>query len=121
MRWRVTVASLLLLGIVGTGLWCRGAVADHCRRIETLAARVQADPGDQAALDEALELWKDRIPFLSTLLNHELLEQVGVGLSRAQSCLSSGDRAGCLEQLQAVLYLLDDIREYDDMNWKNLL
>lgn len=121
MRCRVIVASLLLLGIMGTGLWCRGEVADHCRKIEALAARVQADPGDQEALEEALDLWEERIPFLSTLLNHELLEQVGVGLARAEGCLLASDRSGCLEQLQAVLYLLDDIREYDDMNWKNLL
>lgn len=121
MRWRVIVAAALLLGTLGVGLWCRAEVADHCRRIEGLAARVQADAGDRAALEEALTLWEERLPFFSSLLNHEVLEQVGTCLTRANGCLSAGDRAGCMEQLDAALYLLDDIREYDDINWKNLL
>ncbi len=121
MRWRVVVAAALLLGTLGTGLWCRAEVAAHCRRVEELTTRVQQDPENAAALDQALNLWEARLPFLSSLLNHEVLEQVGTCLARARGCLSAGDRAGCLEQLDAALYLLDDIREYDDINWKNLL
>ena len=121
MRWRVIVAAGLLLGTLFAGLWCRSQVTDHCHRIESLAARVRDDPGDRAALEEAIILWDRRLPFLSSLLNHEVLEQVGTALARAESCLLAGDRAGCMEQLDAALYLLDDIREYDDINWKNLL
>lgn len=121
MRWRMVAAAALLLGTLCAGLWCREAVADHCRRVEGLVARVQADAGDRAALEEALALWERRLPFLSSLLNHEVLEQVGACLSRARGCLIQGDEAGCMEQLEAALYLLDDIREYDDINWKNLL
>ena len=121
MRWRVVVSAALLLGTLGTGLWCRAEVATHCRRVEQLAIRVQDDLENITALDQALGLCEARLPFLSSLLNHEVLEQVGTCLARAKGCLSAGDRAGCLEQLDAVLYLLDDIREYDDINWKNLL
>ena len=121
MRWRVIVAAALLLGTLGAGLWCRTLVSDHCQRVEALIARVQSDTGDETTLDEALTLWEENIPLLSSLLNHEVLEQVGTCLSRAQGCLSEGDIAGCKEQLAAAMYLLDDIREYDDTSWKNLL
>lgn len=121
MRWRVWVAAALLLGTLGAGLWCRSLVADHCREIEGLVTRAQSDPQDEAALEEALNLWEERLPLLSSMLNHEVLEQVGTCMSRAKARLSAGDFAGYKEQLAAVMYLLDGIREYDDMNWKNLL
>ena len=44
-----------------------------------------------------------------------------MGLSRASGCLRAKDRSGCLEQLRAVLYLLDDIGEYDHISLKTLL
>lgn len=121
MLWRVVVAAALLLGTLGTGLWCRAEVAAHCQQVEQLAMQVRSDPQMDHALEQALILWEERLPFLSSLLNHEVLEQVGAYLSRARGCLSAGDVAGCMEQLDAAFYLLDDIREYDDINWKNLL
>ncbi len=119
MRWRMWVAALLLLIIVGGGLAARQKVAAHCRLAEELIG--QAAAGEQAALEQAVLLWEQGLPLLSSLLNHEVLEQVGACLARAGGCLQAGDSAGCREQLAAALYLLDDIRAYDDLTWKNLL
>ncbi len=119
MRWRVWVATGLLLVIVGGGLAARQVVAEHCRGVEQLARL--AREGQAEPLTRAIALWEEWLPLLSSLLNHEQLEQVGACLSRAQGCLEAGDKAGCREQLDAALYLLDDIREYDRVNWKNLL
>lgn len=121
MRWRVTVAAGLLLATLAGGLWCRTEVAGHCRKIEALVQQVQDAPDDRTPLLTAQALWEERLPFLSSLLNHEVLEQIGTCLARAEGCLLAGDRAGFMEQLDAALYLLDDIREYDDISWKNLL
>ena len=121
MGWRVVVAVVLLLGTLAAGQVCRLAVVERCRRVEELAVQVQADPNDRAPLEEALTWWETGLPFLSSLINHAILEQVGLALTRANSYLLAGDEAGCLEQLAVAMYLLDDIREYDDISWKNLL
>ena len=42
-------------------------------------------------------------------------------LTLIDDSLDQKDMAGFMEQLDAALYLLDDIREYDDISWKNLL
>ena len=121
MGWRVAVAVVLLLGTLAAGQVCRLAVDEYCSAIETLVAQVRNNPDDRAPLEEALGRWEARLPFLSSLINHAILEQVGLALTRANSCLLAGDEAGCLEQLAVAMYLLDDIREYDDISWKNLL
>ena len=126
MRWRALTAAVLLAGILLGGLWCRAQVEEHCKTIEHMlaglsAALEQGTLPDSGTLDRALLLWEERLPFLSSLLDHEQLEQVGVGLSRASGCLRAKDRSGCLEQLRAVLYLLDDIGEYDHISLKTLL
>ncbi len=119
MRWRIWMAAALLAAIVGGGLAARQTVSTHCRRVEDLL--VQAGAGESAPLEQAIGLWEQGLPLLSSLLNHEVLEQVGSSLSRARGCLQAGDTAGCREQLDAALYLLDDIRQYDALSWKNLL
>ncbi len=119
MGWRVWVAAALLLAILGGGLVCRTLVADHCRQVEDLLR--QAREGRMEPLEQALELWERRLPFLSSLLNHEVLEEVGACLARARGRLESGDRAGCREEIEGALYLLDDVREYDRVSGKNLL
>ncbi len=119
MGWRVWVSAGLLAAVLGGGSFCREVVADHCRQVEDLLQL--AGTGEMAPLEQAITLWEGKLPLLSSLLNHEVLEEVGSCLSRAEGCLESGDLAGCRVQLDAALYLLDDIREYDTISWKNLL
>ena len=89
MGWRVAVAVVLLLGTLAAGQVCRLAVDEYCSAMETLVAQVRNDPDDRAPLEEALGRWEARLPFLSSLINHAILEQVGLALTRANNCLLS--------------------------------
>lgn len=119
MRWRVLTALLLIGSIVAGGLFCRSIVAQTCRQVESLL-RQPNDQLNQEALEQALQLWEDALPILSTLLHHQRLEEVGQGLARSLGALRAGDIGGCTAQMDGVLYELDDIREYDHINWKTL-
>ena len=121
MRWRVLTALTIIGLIVAGGLICRSRVAQTCRQAEALlqAQRQSAAP-DREALEQALALWEDSLPLLSSLLHHQRLEEVGQGLSRCLGALGANDTGTCLAQIDAVLYALDDIREYDHILWKTV-
>ncbi len=118
MGLRVAAAAALLAAVLGGGLFFRGEVRAHCRQVEGLILQGTEDP---AALERATDLWEAGLPTLSSLLNHEPLEEVGLALARAKGALQAGDSALAESLLAAALYLLDDIREYDDISWKNLI
>ena len=72
-------------------------------------------------LEEAARLWEQRLPLLSCVLTHDRLERVGEGIARAESLLRLGDAGDFAAQIDALLYLLDDIREYDHIRLQSLL
>lgn len=125
MQWRVLTALVLIGLIVAGGLVCRQQVAVCCDKVEVLLRQAEVqledDPALSAeALEQAMLLWEEDLPLLSALLNHGRLENVGRDLSRGLGYVETGDPSGCLAQIGAALYLLDDIREYDHIDWKTL-
>ena len=119
MRWRVLTALILIGFVVTGGLFCRSKVTQTCRQVEQLLQQQRNQP-DQEALTQALALWDEALPLLSTLMHHQRLEEVGHGLSCGLGALRAGDTGSCIMQIDGVLYLLDDIREYDHIHWKTL-
>ena len=114
MRWRVLTAVLLIVALLAGGIAFRWVVNDTCRRVENLLR--QSGP-----LEEAQALWERRLPLLSCVITHDRLERVGEGLARANGYLQTGEQAGFRVQIEGLLYLLDDIREYDHINVQTLL
>lgn len=120
MKWRVLTAVALILALLVGGVTVRRVVSDTCREVERLLQRTEIDlqPGP---LEEAQDLWERRLPLLSCVVMHDHLERVGEGLARADGYLQAGEQAGFRAQIKGLLYLLDDIREYDHINVQTLL
>lgn len=120
MRWRVLTAVVLLCAILTGGLMCRRQVIRYCD--DVLALLQPADGGipHRQQLEQALESWEQALPQLSSLLHQDRLERVGQSLSAGLGALRSGDEGGCLAQIGTAIYLLRDIREYDDILWQTL-
>lgn len=120
MRSRLVAAVLLPVLLLSAGFCCRRAVDARCRRMEALVQTALTASFPAAPLSRAGALWEESLPLLSTLLHHQPLEQVGSGLARARGYLAADDRAGFLAELHRLLYLLEDIRTYDDLTLQNL-
>ena len=120
MRWRVTIAAALILAVLLGGTVCRAEVQRRCSLMEKLLLQAAAELQPEL-LEEADRLWEQGLPLLSCLLPHDRLERVGEGLARAEGFLKAGDRPAFSAQIVALLYLLDDIREYDYINFQTLL
>ena len=113
MRWRVLTAVVLLCAIVAGGVLCRRQVIRCCDDVLTLLQSETEHPTQQQ-LELALARWERSLPLLSSLLHQDRLEQVGQRLSAGLGFLHEGDEAGCSAQISTAIYLLRDIREYDD-------
>ena len=119
MRWRILTATILLCATLAGGFICRRQVIQSCDDVLALLQSADSTPS-QTQLEEALAHWENALPLLSSLLHQDRLERVGQSLSCALGYLQGGDEAGCLAQLGTAVYLLRDIREYDDILWQIL-
>ena len=120
MTWRILAAAGLIVVLLAGGVLLRGAVADTCAAVGKLLEQAAADR-DPETLDSALALWEERLPLLSCAVTHDRLERIGEGIIRAKGCLEAGTEPAFRVQLASVLYLLEDIREYDDINVRTVL
>ena len=125
MRWRVLMAVALLCAVVAGGLYFRGQTIACCDEVIDLLQPTAAELEsgvlpDSDALEKALEQWEHHLPLLSFLLHQDRLERVGQCLSSGLGYLDGGDSAGSLAQIHTAMYLLRDIREYDDILWQVL-
>lgn len=119
MRWRVLMALFILFAILAGGLFLEGRVNQICRQVETLLM-LHRETADGRLLEQALLQWEQAQPLLSSLLHQQRLEDVGQGLAQGLGALQAGDQGSCMMKIEGVLYLLDDIREYDHILWKTL-
>ena len=119
MRWRVLTA-LLIIGLILTGgIYCRSRIEQTCEQMDELLLQQKELP-DPDVLNEALLLWEEQLPLLSTLLHHQRLDEVGQSLARSTGALQAGDFGQYIAQIDSILYMLSDIREYDHINLKTL-
>jgi len=119
MRWRVLMALTIIGLILAGGLYCQDRVTNICIQMEQLLLQARAQRAPEP-LKQACTLWESNIPLLSTLLHHQRLDEVGQNLSRSMGALTSADIGQCIAQIDSILYMLADIREYDHINWKTL-
>ena len=120
MKWRVLTAVALILALLVGGVTVRRVVSNTCREMESLLQQAEIDL-QSGTLEAAQDLWEQRLPLLSCVVMHDHLERVGEGLARAEGYLQTGEQAGFRAQIESLLYLLDDIREYDHINVQTML
>ena len=120
MRWRVMIAAVLIVALLAGGVVCRRKVGICCGEVAALVEQAQIELRPEP-LQEAARLWKQRLPLLSCVLTHDRLERVGEGIARAESLLRLGNAGDFAAQVNALLYQLEDIREYDYIRLQTLL
>ena len=120
MRWRILTAAVLIFILLAGGWFLQRTVAHACGEIESMLRQAKSDLRPEG-VEAARVQWESKLPLLSCVVAHDRLERVGEGLARAEGYLRAGERADFAAQIEAVLYLLDDIREYDHINLQTLL
>ena len=126
MRWRITVAILLLVFLpLGGGLMRRTTQA-RCDRIEApllsmLQALRKGEAAKRSLLDEAKISWQASRLYFSTLTDHERIDNVNQAFARIEAFLEKEEWAEAQAELSSLLALLERLRDTDRLFLRNLL
>lgn len=126
MRWRITVAILLLVFLpLGGGLMRRTTQA-RCDRIEApllsmLQALRKGEAAKRSLLDEAIISWQASRLYFSTLTDHERIDNVNQAFARIEAFLEKEEWAEAQAELSSLLALLERLRDTDRLFLRNLL
>lgn len=126
MQWRVILAAVILALLLTGGLLSLTQTETVCREVsqplKALSEQLRSQQRtDTALLEQAVERWERALPYLSSVISHERLDEISGAMFRAQGFLAAGDGGEALAELQDALWQLALLRQYDRPTVRSLL
>lgn len=126
MHWRVILAAFIIAALLAGGLLSLRHTASLCSLVssplEQLSAQLQQKaPADLALLQQAMEVWQQSLPYLSSVLAHDRLDAVSGALFRAEGFLKAEDGGEALAEVRDALWQLSLLGQYDKPTVRSLL
>lgn len=126
MQWRVILAAFIIAALLAGGLLSLRHTASLCSLVsaplEQLSAQLQREaPADLTLLQQAMEVWQQSLPYLSSVLSHDRLDAISGALFRAEGFLKAGDSGEALAEVRDALWQLSLLGQYDKPTVRSLL
>ncbi|MBQ9942133.1 MAG: DUF4363 family protein [Christensenellaceae bacterium] len=116
------VIMLMLVLLLGGAFWQHAYINGLFDEMQTLAAKVQADPGRAAAPTARLNgLWQQNRGILACLLQHEDLESIQMELLELTALVESGQSEAVITSAARLCHYLAHIPESDRICPENIL
>ena len=87
MKTGVWISLILLAMTIGLGVWSG----------EEVRALSEEYAGAEASLQKCQSVWKQKVPWLQTLINHDDVDAVTTALKKIEAGISSRELSLCLE------------------------
>ncbi len=103
MKTGVWISLILLALTIGLGVWSgeevRALSEEYAASAEELRTLAEAEnwTGAEAALQKCRNVWKQKVPWLQTLINHDDVDAVTTALKKIEAGISSRELPLCLE------------------------
>lgn len=126
MQWRVILAAVLLVLLLFGGILSLHQTESICNQVSQplrrLSAQLQTQKkGENALLSQAMDVWEKALPYLSSVISHDRLDEISGALLRAEGFLAAGDGGETLAELQDALWKLELLQKYDRPTVRSLL
>ena len=95
MKTGVWISLILLALTIGLGVWSgeevRALSEEYAASAEELRTLAEAEnwAGAEAALQKCQSVWKQKVPWLQTLINHDDVDAVTTALKKIEAGISS--------------------------------
>ena len=103
MRTGLVISIVLLCFTIALSCWAEHETAFLSQRYQSAAAELhtlaQMGDWDRAGQIVATYMadWKNTVPWLQILINHEDIDDVSLALERLQACIAAQDPSACFE------------------------
>ena len=127
MRTGLLISIILLCATIAAGCWEEYETAQLSRQYENAAEKLynlaQAEDWIRAEqhIATSISAWKNTVPWLQILINHEDIDDVTLALERLEACVAAKDTAACLENCAELRENARHIHHRDAFTWGNVL
>lgn len=122
MKNKVLLAWVILLAIPLGGWLLHRHVEQCCDAVDAwlTAAQEADDPGDPTAIYQANALWQDNQHLLTTLVTHEEVDTVTLGLTRAVANFNTGSAEEYYAAICETRAALRIVRDFDQPTLRSI-
>ena len=127
MRTGLYISLLLLAATIAAGMVSAGEIgrisARYVSAAEELSVMTEKHDWERAAQTVAayLDSWRDTVPALQTLINHEDTDSVTLSLLQLQAAIRAKDEAGCFTACAELRENALHLYHRDGFSWANVL
>ena len=127
MRTGLMISLVLLCATIGLGCWAEHETKQISHRYEEASEEIYtlADMADwsraEQVIDNYLHDWKQTVPWLQMLINHEDIDDITLALERLCACIAAKDTAACYENCAELKENARHIHHRDAFSLGNVL
>lgn len=126
MRWRVATAFFLILLIIGAGILLSQRVTQLCdqvlQHLITIRQSVETRGTDDSdALQQAQLLWEQHLPFISSIIIHDRVDDISNDFAHARAFLEMESYDEYLASIHELILSMNLLKEYDRPSIRSIL
>ena len=127
MRTGLMISFVLLCVTIGLGCWAEYETKQISQRYEAASEELYtlADMEDWSRAEDViagyLHDWKQTVPWLQILINHEDIDDITLALERLRACIAAKDDTACYENCAELKENARHIHHRDAFSLGNVL
>lgn len=127
MRTGLMISLVLLCVTIGSGCWAEHETKQISQRYEAAAEEIYtlADMAEwsmaEQVITDYLHDWKQTVPWLQMLINHEDIDDITLALERLRACIVAKDAGACYENCAELKENARHIHHRDAFSMGNVL
>ncbi len=119
---RLIAAAIILVLIITVSITGITIIKKNGIEVERRIAEIQATPlsSDKKA-KQFMQFWNKQRETLALFVNHDEIDEIGRVAARMESAERAGNKADVLEAADEILFIMQGIKEDEQISWYTFL
>ena len=115
----ITIITGILFGNFSALKYIKTNSEELSNKLMSLKENVRADDPVRQ-INEIYDIWQTRKNKLAVIIEHSHMDKIEIGLIEIRTALEENETTDIMQKIDKIVFLLEDLKEKDETNLKNI-